>query len=59
MECIPLWGVGKTDVNPEETVSQNSRKPEFWLIWRPKMATNLSVLGPVFYTPTKVAPASL
>ena len=34
-------------------------KPEFWLLWRPKIANKFGPLGPIFYTPTKVFPMSL
>ena len=30
----------------------------FWLIWRSKMAKKFGPLGPIFYTPTKVAKTS-
>ena len=49
----------KTDKNPEKIFWQNSQKPEFWFIWRPKLAQKFGPLGPTFNTPTKVAPMSL
>ena len=42
-----------------ETIWQNSRKPEFRPIWRPKMTQKFGPTGPIFPKPPKVPPKSL
>ena len=47
----PTAGILELFLGPENV--HLSRKPAYWLSWRPKMATKLGSLGPVFYTPKK------